>query len=206
VNGSSLEIPPDSGNPGPLDYNTITYQAGLTEAMRILGTDQDCQKLFAKGQAVMNTYGANTGSGLLSILDASGLLRYSSGFVTNGKTEWVSFASRTLDGTSKTNLGGVTTYASGNFVTPGGTSISTGTITLNVDSFVFIGLVSSNGRMTAVGSIAPSAFGGMNQTQIMAAAILHELGHFVGALPSDGAPGQSGLSNANSETIRRTCF
>ena len=56
----------------------------------------------------------------------------------------------------------------------------------------------------AVGVAEPKAFGGMGQAQILGAAIIHELLHAVGAIPTDG--NNPGKSLVNSITVKEACF
>jgi hypothetical protein len=150
----------------------------------------------------MAALGVSNPADLLNLDLGQGWLTYGTTFTPNGGGNPKTFASLGVNAT--TNTGGVTTYANAQFVNSRGVTVSVNRIALNTDSFAFTGQVMSNGYLTAVGNVQPTAFGGLAQPQIIGAAIIHELLHVVGAIPSDG--GNSTQSQTNSETVKRNCF
>jgi hypothetical protein len=89
-------------------------------------------------------------------------------------------------------------------LTRGGARVGVNMIFMNVSSFAFTGMIyTTQGGFDQVGNRV-AAFAGLNQSQILASSIIHELLHAVGAIPSDGA--SLGQSGANSSTVRDACF
>jgi hypothetical protein len=177
------------------------FDQGYEDAMQRLA-NPDCAALFATGAGTMQALGDANPQQLLGQYYQQGWLTFGTTFVPSGGGDPQTFAS--LGQYASTNTGGVTTYANAAYTNPNGVRISVNQIALNTNSFAFTGMVQSNGSLAAVGSVVPGQFGGMSQSDITAAAIIHELLHAVGAIPSDS--GDPTASGNNSTTVKSTCF
>ena len=179
----------------------FTFDQGYGDAMSALAIPS-CAGLFTNGAAVMQALGDANPQQLLAQYYSQGWLTFGTTFIPNGGGAPQAFAD--LGPNALTNTGGVTTYANAAYTNGNGVNVSVNQIALNTNSFVFTGMVQSNGFLAAVGTVVPGQFGGMSQAQITAAAIIHELLHAVGAIPQDGtSPGQSATNSAN---VKNNCF
>jgi RHS repeat-associated protein len=190
------------GNVAVVPWEQSAFSNGQRSAEAAL-QDSQCASLFAPGAAMMSALGVATPSQLLALYVSQGFLTYGTTYIPNGGGDPVAFSSRGED--AATNLGGVTSYASARYFNSStNVYVSVNTIALNTDSFVFTGNIMTNGAPMPVAQASEIGFGGFGQAQIMGSAIIHELLHAVGAIPSDGEnPAQS---EANSGTVRRNCY
>jgi hypothetical protein len=104
------------------------------------------------------------------------------------------------------NTGAVTSAATNTYINSAGATQSVASIFLNANSFAFTGYVCTTGNncFHPVGDVS-LGFVGLNQSEITAAVIIHELLHVAGGVVFNDA-GSDFLSGMNARTVRARCF